>query len=196
MKIIAHRYVKKESFKETYPWFAYLKQQGLNPSFMTSDGERSVLRAMKLVWKQTKLQRCLYHIQHEGLRWLRTYPKTQAAKALRDLLSKLSWIKTTKERDFFIFQYHNWVSQYKESVLSLSQTTIASKDLRRTMILVNNALPDMFYYLEDNNVHPTTNALEGFHSRLKADYRRHRGLSKKHKIQYLNWYCFYENHSV
>lgn len=51
----------------------------------------------------------------------------------------------------------------------------------------------MFYYLKNKNVHATTNALEGFHSRLKSDYQRHRGLTEKHKIQYINWYCFLKN---
>jgi len=36
-------------------------------------------------------------------------------------------------------------------------------------------------------------SLEGFHSRFKADYRRHRGLSKEHKIGYLHWYCYLKN---
>jgi len=194
-KIIAHLYVEKESFKEAYSWFMSLKQRGLNPQFITSDGERSVLRAMQLVWPQTRLQRCLYHLQHEGMRWLRTYPKTEAGKILRAILSKLSRIKTIKERDAFIQEYRIWVSQYKDYVLSLPRTTVASKDLRRTMVLINNALPDMFYYLEDEQVHATTNALEGFHSRLKADYQRHRGLSKEHRIRYIHWYCFYENNN-
>lgn len=195
-KIIAHLYVEKESFKEAYPWFISLKQLGLNPSFITTDGERSILRAMRLVWPQTKLQRCLYHLQHEGMRWLRTYPKTEAGKALRSILSKLSRIKTIKEKDAFITEYRSWVSQYKDYVLSLSRTSIASKDLRRTMVLINNALPDTFYHLEDQNVHPTTNALESFHSRLKADYRRHRGLSREHRIQYIHWYCYFENRAT
>jgi hypothetical protein len=47
-KIIAHLYVKKESFKDSYPWFQFLKQKGLSPSVITTDGERSVLRAMHL----------------------------------------------------------------------------------------------------------------------------------------------------
>ncbi len=33
-RIIAHLYVKKESFKETYPWFLSLKQQGLTLSIL------------------------------------------------------------------------------------------------------------------------------------------------------------------
>jgi transposase-like protein len=192
-KIIAHLYVEKESFKDAYPWFISLKHQGLNPLFITTDGERSIIRAMKLVWPEAKLQRCLYHIQHEGMRWLRTCPKTEAGKELRTILAKLSRIKTVKEREAFIHEYNIWVSKYKEFVRSLPRTTVASKDLRRTMVLIDNALPDMFFYLDNPCVHSTTNALESFHSRLKTDYQRHRGLTKEHRIQYIHWYCYFKN---
>ena len=192
-KIIASIYVQKESFKDAYPWFVHLKCQGFNPRFITTDGEQSILRAMKLVWPQARLQRCLYHLQHEGMRWLRTYPKTEVGKALRIILSRLSSIKTYAARDEFIFQFQSWIHNYKGDILSLPRTQIAFKDIKRTMVLINNALPDMFYFLEDPKIHSTTNALEGFHSRLKADYQRHRGLSKEHKVQYLKWYCYFEN---
>jgi hypothetical protein len=192
-KIIAHTYVNKESFKDSYNWFMNLKHQGLNPVFITTDGECSIMRAMKLVWPDVQLQRCLYHLQHEGMRWLRTYPKTEAGKELRSMLSKLSRIKTFQERDTFMQTYNNWVCMYGDFILSLPRTTIAYKGLQRTKVLLKNALPDMFHYLTNSNVHSTTNALEGFHSRLKADYRRYRGLTKEHRIQYIHWYCYYQN---
>ncbi len=192
-RILAHLYIKKESFQEAYPWFKSLYEQGLNPKFITTDGESSILRAMRLVWPQAKLQRCLYHLQHEGMRWLRTYPKSEAGKVLREILSRLSRIKTIKERDSFISEYVDWLGRYQDFIKALPVATVAGKDLKRTIVLINNALPDMFYYLEDYKVHATTNALEGFHSRLKADYRRHRGLTKEHRIQYIHWYCYFEN---
>jgi hypothetical protein len=195
-RIIAHLYVHKESFRDAYPWFISLKQHGLNPWVITTDGFQSVLRAMRKVWPQVKLQRCLYHIQHEGMRWLRSYPKTEAGKELRVILSQLSWIKTTHEKNNFITKYSNWLMEYETYVKALPKSTVAFKDLRRTIVLINNAMPDMFYYLEDEKVHSTTNALEGFHSRLKADYQRHRGLSRKHRISYLNWYCYFKNKAV
>jgi len=191
--IIAHLYVRKESFVITYPWFLQLKKQGLNPCYITTDGERSVMRAMKQVWPSARLQRCLYHIQHEGMRWLRTYPKTQAGKDLRFMLSKLCTIKTIKERDCFIQTYSNWIDKYKDFVISLPHNNIACKDLKRTMNLIKNALTDMFYYHNDKFIHATTNALESFHSRLKSDYQRHRGLTKQHRISYLSWYCYFKN---
>ncbi len=195
-KIIAHTYVKKENFKDSYYWFISLKRQGLNPVFITTDGERSVTRAIRSVWPGVKVQRCLYHLQHEGMRWLRTYPKTDAGKELRSILSKLSRIRTLHERDIFVQSYASWVIKHEKFVKSLPFTTVASKDLRRTMVLVNNALPDMFHYLGNKNVHSTTNALEGFHSRLKTDYQRHRGLTREHRIQYIHWYCYFKNRPV
>jgi transposase-like protein len=192
-RIISHTYVQKESFNDSYKWFISLKYKGLYPLFITTDGERSVTRAMRLIWPNMKLQRCLYHIQHEGMRWLRTYPKTAAGKELRTILSKLSKIKTLRERDQFINMYLTWVNKYETFVLALPRTEIAYKDLRRTMVLINNAMPELFHYLTNKNVHSTTNALEGFHSRLKSDYQRHRGLTKKHRIKFIHWYCYYHN---
>ncbi len=192
-QIVAHLYVQRESFAEVYPWISGLYKCGLDPAFITTDGERSVIRAMQQVWPQAKLQRCLYHIQHEGMRWLRAHPKTEAGKCLRDILSRLSRIKTPEESEAFVNEYNVWLDNYKDFVHSLPRGVIAYKDLKRTMVLINNALPDMFHYLKHKHVHSTTNALEGFHSRLKADYRRHRGLSKTNRISYLNWYCYFKN---
>ena len=192
-RIISHIYTKKEGYKNVYPWFSELKEQGLNPSYITMDGERSVIRAIHNIWPQTKIQRCLYHIQREGMRWLRTYPKTQAGKDMRRLLKTLCRINSLKERDAFITSYAIWLGEYRDFVLSLPRTKVAYKDLRRTMTLIYNALPDMFHYLSDKNIHKTTNTLESFYSRLKADYRKHRGLTEKHKISYLSWYCYFYN---
>ena len=192
--MIAQTYVNRENFKDVYPWFLHLKQKGLNPRYATMDGERSIIKALKLSWPRIKLQRCLYHIQYEGMRWLRSYPKTVAGKELRLILMRLSSIDTIKERNRFISDYRNWLTQYRNFVMSLPRSTIAFKDLQRTIVLINNALPDMFRYLKDPHIHATTNALEGFHSRLKTDYQRHRGLTRKNRIHYIQWYCYFKNY--
>ena len=194
--IISNIYTKKEGFKSVYPWFKKLKKQGLIPHYIVMDGERSVMRAIAMVWPKTSIQRCLYHIQREGMRWLRTYPKTVAGRELRYLLRTLCSIKSINERNQFIENYKSWINKYKNFVKSLPITNVAFKDLKRTIVLINNALPDMFYYLKEPNIPATTNTMESFYSRLKADYRRHRGLTQKHKIHYLKWYCFFKNSNI
>jgi len=157
------------------------------------DGEISTIRAIRDVWPKVKIQRCLYHIQRESLRWLRTYPKTQAGRDLKYLLMDLCSITSKKEKEQFIKQYKSWLKKYKYFIKKLPNDSVAAKDLKRTIVLLNNAMSDMFHYLDNKNVKRTTNALESFHSRLKSDYQRHRGLSEKHKISYLNWYCYFNN---
>ena len=182
-------YANKEGGAIVAPWFMSLKDKGLNPCSVAMDGEQTVMKTIRTIWPQVKIQRCLYHIQREGMRWLRTYPKTKAGKDLRALLCTLCNIRSIKERDIFIQHYRAWLNTYKSFVHSLPSANIAFKDLKRTISLLNNALPEMFNYLKKPAIPSTTNALEGFFSRLKADYRRHRGLTQKHKIHYLKWYC-------
>ena len=192
-KLISNIYTKKEGYKNVHEWFSRLSQKGLDPPYITMDGERSVIRAINEIWPQTQIQRCLYHIQREGMRWLRTYPKTQAGKDLRCLLKTICRINSIEERDEFIASYTIWIDRYKDFVLSLPRTEVAFKDLKRTMTLIYHALPDMFHYLTDKNIPKTTNTLESFYSRLKSDYRQHRGLTEQHKVSYLNWYCYFKN---
>lgn len=189
-------HTSKEGYKNLLPWFQQLKANGLHPLIITMDGERSVIRAIRDVWPQTKIQRCLYHIQREGLRWLRTFPKTQAGRELRAILSALASVKSFADRDAFLQLFHAWINAHYVSIKALPNSTIAFKDLKKTVTLIKNALPDMFHYLDDSNVPSTTNALEGFFSRLKSDYQRHRGLSPQHRMSYLNWYCHLKNNAA
>ncbi len=192
-KTISHIYESRESYTSVYPWFWGLEKKGLNPRFITMDGEKSVIRAIQQIWPETKIQRCLYHIQREGMRWLRTYPKTLAGRELRELLKTLGRIETWKERNTFITSYVSWLNKHEAFVRALPHSEVAYKDLKKAMRLIWNGLPDMFHYLKDRNVPKMTNMLEGFYSRLKSDYRRHRGLTEKHKIGYLKWYCYFKN---
>lgn len=186
-------YAPKEGAGFVLPWFRDLKTQGLDPLAVTMDGEQSTMKAIRDLWPQVQIQRCLYHIQREGMRWLRSYPKTQAAKELRQLLSGLCSIKSVKERDRFIQSFQQWHREYKDFILSLPMQIKAHFDLKRTVTLIHRALPDMFHYLMDPNIHRTSNALDGFYSRLKHAYYQHRGLSQANKIRFLKWYCYFEN---
>jgi transposase-like protein len=195
-RIIANIYADREGFKSTHPWFSILKDQGLNPDAIAMDGEVSVLRAIRIIWPKIKVQRCLYHIQREGMRWLRSQPKTQPGRELRILLSTLCHVKNIRERNAFIKNYKQWFNTHHIFIQSLPKTNIAFKDLKRTIVLINNALPEMFRYLKNPLLPATTNTLESFYSRLKSDYRRHRGLSQNNKISYLKWYCHCKNSNI
>ena len=195
-QILLNEYVDKESFQSVYPFLVQMKQKGLNPACVTVDGHRYVIHAFKSAWPNLAIQRCLYHIQREGLRWMRTYPKTHAGRELRSLLVTLHQIRSIESRNEFLTAFDQWQSRHAQFVKTLPRTSVAYNDLKRAVRLLKNALPDMFHYLKDPKIRSTTNVLESFYSRLKADFRQHRGLSEKNKANYLNWYCFFKNEQL
>jgi len=192
-KIILTRYVDRERYENALEIFAELKHKGVSPVAITLDGHKAVLRAVKTVWPDIIIQRCLFHIQHEGMRWLRSNPKTQAGKDLRCLLDGLAKRDTAQKRDEFLDGYQAWLSKYADYVRGLPQEIVACKDLKKVMALINNAKSDMFHFIEDDKIQSTTNKLENFYSGLKSDYQRHRGLSELHKQSFLKWYCYIKN---
>jgi transposase-like protein len=192
-RILSSIYVVRESYVIVHPWFRELRTNGLAIKYIAMDGERSIMRAVQDVWPEAKIQRCLYHIQREGMRWLRTYPKTLAGQQLRHLLRNISATKTVHDKELFIANFKAWHKEHHAHIKLLPSSTMAFRDLKKTITLITNALPDMFHFLDTKHIPSTTNLIEGFFSRLKSDYRRHRGISEKHKISYLKWYCFFKN---
>lgn len=186
-------YCYKEGYYQIIQWLKDLTNKGFNPIYVTMDGEQGIMKAFRDIWRNIKIQRCLFHIQHEGCRWLRTYPKTEAGKDLKRLLLSLPGIKSVKDQKSFTHCFKSWLKEYGNYVLTLPMNIKANHDLKRTVTLIDRALPDMFYYINDPNVRSTSNILESLYGRIKKAYRQHCGLTHKHKIQFLKWYCYYEN---
>lgn len=195
-KIIADAYEDKERHSNACSLFRNLKELGVFPVAITMDGHTQVTHAIKDVFPDTLIQRCLYHIQRQGLSWLRTRPKTQAAIDLRELLLFLPNIRTEEYKNIFIESFCSWQDTYKDFMDNLPNLSIAIKDLKRTVSLIKYALPNLFHYIYDKNIAPTTNIAESYFSRLKSDFQRHRGLTEKHKVAYLKWYIYLKNSNI
>jgi transposase-like protein len=186
-------YVSRENYKDVYLTANKLKSLGLNPVSFTLDGNTNVIRAILDTWSDCVIQRCLFHIQNQGLMWIRKPPKTVMGKDLRAVLKSVASIKTHSDMICFTDKYMKWQKEYKDDICLLVKSSIAYRDLKKTTSLIDNANKDMFHFIEDDNIPSTTNSLEGFFSHLKRNYRNHNGLSKEHKISYLKWYCYYKS---
>lgn len=191
--VISFKYHIKENFETAYHIFVDLRIKGLAPKAITIDGNTTVIRALNAVWPNIEVQRCLAHIQRQGLSWLRRFPKLEAAKRLRQLLLTITEIKTENDKNLFIRKFNNWELTYGKLVRSLSPKDKVFSDLQRTRSLIIHAMPNMFYFLNDHRIAATTNKVEGYFSRLKNIYRQHRGLDKKHRDSYFNWYIYFKN---
>jgi len=180
--------IKENSIPQLKTFFEPLIIRGLYPKSATVDGNPQVIRVMRSLWPEIKIQRCLVHIQRQGLMWCRHRPKRTDARHLRKILLKVTYIKTKKERDNFLSAVEAWEHRYGSSLASAPERGRVFSDIKRARSMIINAIPDMFHYLDDLNIPSTTNGLEGYFSRLKMKYRQHRGLTKQKRSAYFKWY--------
>lgn len=171
-------------------FFAPLKAAGLGLKSATVDGNPQVIKILKQLWPEIIIQRCLVHVQRQGLMWCRRYPKRRDTQELRDIFLKVTNIDTYKERDAFLSGVRAWEEHYGSSLARASEKAWVQSDVRRARSMLLKALPNMFHYLDDGAIAFTTNALEGYFSRLKDHYFSHRGLAKHRRANYFHWYLF------
>jgi transposase-like protein len=189
--VISGKYGASEnSDRHLLTFFNPLITRGLNPLSCTVDGNPQVIRTLKTIWSSITIQRCLVHIQRQGLMWCRRYPKTVYAVKLRDIFLKVTYIHTREERDNFLALVNEWEEKYGQDISIQPERGKIFSDIKRARSMLLKALPDMFHYLDDPNIPFSTNSLESYFSRLKSHYRQHRGLSKTKLDNYFHWYIF------
>jgi transposase-like protein len=189
-RVIYGDYGISETGKHLKIFYNHLQKEGLNPISATIDGSLQQIKYLTEAWNSLIIQRCLVHIQRQGLSWLRQKPKRIDAIKLRDLLLQVLYIKTREQSDNFTEGFKIWEDKFG---LEISRATNRGKvfsDLLRARSMIINALPNMFNYLDNPEISRTTNPLEGYFGRLKHKYRTHKGLSKHKRKNYFRWYFY------
>lgn len=187
--VVAGKYGVSESSEiQLQAFFIPLLERGLNPLSCTVDGNPQAIKFIRLLWPDIIIQRCLVHIQRQGLSWCRRSPKTSYGKELRELFLKVTYIKTKEERNAFLEELADWEKKHGQHIAGYTERGRVFSDIKRARSMILKALPDMFHYLDDQSISFSTNALEGYFSRLKSHYRQHRGISHKKLDSYFDWY--------
>ena len=78
--------VRENSELELRSFFEPMRDEDLSPRSLTVDGNRQVIRVLKMLWPDAVIQRCLVHIQRQGLSWCRNSPKTAHARSTASAL--------------------------------------------------------------------------------------------------------------
>jgi transposase-like protein len=172
---------------------------GVQIESITTDGHKSALKAIKKALPDVITQRCLVHSQRMCILWLTRFPKHPAGVGLRTLVLMLLKIKTENDRLWWTRELDAWHKRYKEY---LNEKTFNEQTgrywythrlTRRSYFTIKRALPNMFHYLTNNKIPCSTNGIEGYFGHLKNHLDLHRGLSLKHRINFIKWYIFLSN---
>ena len=188
-----------EHFTEIKEDLDNLIKLGVQIESITTDGHKSALKAIKKALPDITVQRCLVHIQRMCLLWLTRFPRHLAGMELRALVLMLLRIKTSNDRLSWINELASWYDRHKDylSEKTLNENTgrywYKHKLLRRSYFTIKRALPNMFHYLNNQKIPATPNGIEGYFGHLKNHLDLHRGLSAKHRINFIKWYIYLSN---
>lgn len=187
-KIVYGSYDVSEKPRSLNTLFQNLSCDGLSPQYATIDGNPALTLALRRQWPQIVLQRCVVHVQRQGLSWCRRNPKRTDARHLRKIFLGVTTIQSAHDREKFLKQFHAWERTYGAGIATTPEHGYVFSDLKRARNMLLTALPNMFHYLNHPVIANSTNALEGYFSRLKHRYRQHRGLAARHRYKYFQWY--------
>lgn len=193
------RFSDGEHYEEIKEDLDNLIKLGIHIESVTSDGHKSLLKAIKKSSSDIVVQRCLVHIQRMCLLWLTRYPKHQAGQELRRLVLLILKIKTQNDRIYWTRELTKWHNTHKDYINEKTYNEETQrywykhKMLRRSYSTIKRALPNMFHYLNNPKIPNTNNGLEGFFSHLKNHLDIHRGLNTRNRINFIKWYIHFTN---
>ena len=163
---------------------------GLSPESVTVDGNPQQMKYLRLIWPSVILQRCVVHVQRQGLGWCRRKPKRTDAKHLREIFLRLSAVRTPSDAHRFIADALAWERRFGFAIDQSSDRGWVFSDLLKARSMLLRALPDLFHFIGNPRIPNSTNTLESYFSRLKEHYRHHRGLAQHHRDAYFKWYFY------
>ena len=179
------------------------------PLIVTLDGGQGARTAIRRLWPETKIQRCLIHAVRYVRQQTSSNPKTIQGKEILAIARKLTSITTMDEAEewkalleAFKVVWQAWMNE---------RTTYKTADGRRREDWTHKAVRTAYNSLErlvkadalftylnppEGVIHPdkiqtTTNALEGgFNAGIKRLADQHRGRSTEHQRTMIDWWLY------
>lgn len=193
-------------------WSALLTQLPA-PVAVVSDGGSGLKAALDEHWPDTRIQRCLVHVQRNVRRYVTSRAKTPAGRALWGLALKLTRVKTLAGMDAWILLLSQWEAEFLH--LTTQRTFAASgaalppwvrpgqkwwfthqrlrsgHQVLRRLVKAGHLFTFLDPALDGLQIASTTNQIEGgINSPLRDLLKRHRGLSELHQKRAMEWWLY------
>ena len=101
----------------------------------------------------------------------------------------------------WLLQFYTWYQKDEPFINEQSKNLVTGrmwfthKKLPTACSLIINAIPNMFCYLNDEQIPFTTNRLESYFTHLKEKLILHRGLKFEAKKNFIKWYLHFKNNA-
>ena len=142
------------------------------------DWAKPIKKAIEKIFPNSKIQRCLTHIKRQIRNNISNKPQSNCLKDLKRLIT----FKNFKNKEKFIQNFNDWNKKHanflNERTINWNKSRYTHKKLRSSKPHIKNAIPYMFYYLEDENIKKSNNDLEWYNWVLDGHIFNHRDLEK------------------
>lgn len=194
-----YRFTDAERYEQISEDLRNLAVLGVKVESITCDGHKATLKAIRKVYPDVTVQRCLVHVHRMAGILLKKKPKTVAGLELKPIVDLLPRVKTHNDRKAFIKEFEQWYMRHRSFVNQKSHNQKTERwwykhrDLKRATTLIEKAIPNLFHYLNDPQIPRSTNGLESFFGHLKDTLSIHRGLSYHNRKAFILWYLHLKN---
>ena len=184
--VLYKQYVRYETNSLYLSGISEIRRRGIDIQAIVCDGRQGLFG----LFCDIPIQMCQFHQIQIIQRYLTRNPKTQASIELKKLtlkLTKQAEIEFVKNLNDWYLRWSDYLNERSKSP-STGRTYYTHKRLRSAYLSLKRHLPYLFVFLryKELMIPNTTNALEGQFSDLKNKLRNHNGLSKAHKMKFID----------
>lgn len=187
--------------EHTQAWVNLLRRIA-PPDMVVSDGGQGFLSAVKQVWPDTQVQRCVFHAYSQARRYTTRNPRLVPGRELLLIANELLHIKTEKEALTWLRKYFDWCKCWDEFLAEKTfiegRYVFTHERLRKAKTSLNRLINSghLVTYLDPllslGGVLPSmNNVIEGgVNAPIREMLRLHRGLSLNRRIKAIFWWCY------
>ncbi len=187
--------------RETSAGWINLMARIAPPDVVICDGGGGLLKALRITWPNTRVQRCLFHVCMNVSELTGPRPRLEAGKRLRKLAIALSRVTTQETAADWLVAYNQWEqdfagfldeqSRYEDgSIEDTHQRLVKARRMIRKRIRDNHLFTFLDHELtRDGPIPATNNQIESWNARLRDMMRQHRGLRLIRRINAICWWC-------
>ena len=164
-----------------------MKKISAFPCAIVCDGQKGMIKAIKLRWPGVIIQRCQFHVIHQVNILLTKYPETLAAQTFKKLVGSIILVKTKDDLKIWLIAYKQWYLEYKEFLKERTYQEGRTPTGRRKWHYTHgrlhaahshlkHAYPNLFQYIRFPQIPNTSNRIEGgINAQIQRHIDRHRG---------------------
>jgi len=168
-------------------WLTFLNSISAFPRAVVCDGQKGMLKAIRLRHPGVIIQRCQFHVIHQINLLLTKHPETEAARQLKIIVNQITQVKTKEELRTWLLSYKSWYREYQSFLKERTyqeKLTLTGRHkwhythahLHASHSHLKNALPNLFQCVRFPEIPNTSNRIEGgINAQLQRIIDDHRG---------------------